>query len=184
MKSLLIAAGAVGAMLCAAPAMAQTLPQYFNFNPSYYGTLGYSDFSGQGADLSAITGRLGVRLNPYLGAEGEVSVGVGGDHFGKLLGDQSVHLNDQYAGYAVGYLPVKPNLDLFARVGFGHTDLHTSFKGIDPTDSGADSVNFGAGGQYFFDHADGVRAEYTREDYQCSRCTGADVWSVSFVRKF
>lgn len=179
MKSLLIAASAAAALLCAAPAMAQSI----NFSPSYYGTLGYNDFSGQGADLSAVTGRLGVRLNPYLGAEGEVSVGAGGDHFNSTLGGESVHLNDQYAGYAVGYLPLKPNIDLFARVGFGHTDLHTSFQGV-AADTGADSWNFGAGGQYFFDHADGVRAEYTREDYQCSRCTGADVWSVAYVRKF
>ena len=179
MKSLLITACAAGAMLCAAPAMAQSI----NFNPTYYGTLGYSDFSGQGADLSAVTGRLGVRLNPYLGAEGEVSAGVGGDHFNGALGNQSVHLNDQYAGYAVGYLPLKPNLDLFARVGFGHTDLHTSFQGV-AADTGADSWNFGAGGQYFFDHANGVRAEYTRQDYVCSGCTGADVWSVAYVRKF
>ncbi len=90
MKSLLIAASAAGALLCAAPAMAQSI----NFNPSYYGTLGYNDFGDQGADLGAITGRLGARLSPYLGAEGEVSVGVGGDHFDSLHGGQSVHMND------------------------------------------------------------------------------------------
>lgn len=179
MKSWLITACAAGAVLCAAPAMAQIGP----INPSYYGTLGYNDFSGQGADLGAVTGRLGARLTPYLGAEGEVSAGVGGDHFDAAHGGQSVHLNDQYAGYAVGYLPVKPNIDLFARAGFGHTDLHTSSSGF-AADAGADSWNFGAGGQYFFDHANGVRADYTRQDYQCSHCDGADVWSLSYVRKF
>ena len=179
MKSWLITACVAGAMSCAAPALAQIGP----FNPTYYGTLGYNDFSGQGADLGAITGRLGARLSPYLGAEGEVSVGVGADRFNSANGSLGAHLNDQYAGYAVGYLPLKPNLDLFARVGYGHTDLHTSFHGI-AADAGADSVNYGAGAQYFFDHANGVRADYTREDYQCSRCTSADVWSVAFVRKF
>jgi outer membrane immunogenic protein len=180
MKSLFIAATAAGVLLCAAPAFAQST----NFNPTYYGTLGYNNFnSDNGSDLSAVTGRLGARLTPYLGAEGEVSVGVGGDHTDIANGSQSVHLNDQYAGYAVGYVPLKTNLDLFARVGFGHTDLHTSSQGV-AADVGADSWNFGAGGQYFFDHANGVRAEYTREDYQCSHCDGADVWSVAYVRKF
>jgi hypothetical protein len=180
MKSWLITTCAAGAMLCAAPAMAQS----FQLNPSYYGTLGYNNFnSDNGADLSAVTGRLGARLTPYFGAEGEVSVGVGGDHTNFASGSQSVHLNDQYAGYAVGYLPVKPNIDLFARVGFGHTDLHTNAQGF-AADGGADSWNFGAGGQYFFDHANGVRAEYTRQDYMCSHCDGADVWSVAYVRKF
>jgi hypothetical protein len=180
MKSWLITTCAAGMMLCAAPAFAQLS----SVNPNFYGTLGYNNFSSDnGSDLSAITGRLGVRPSPYFGAEGEVSVGVGGDHTNFANGNQSVHLNDQYAGYAVGYLPVKPNIDLFARAGFGHSDFHSNVQGAG-FDTGADSWNFGAGGQYFFDHANGVRAEYTREDYQCSHCTGADVWSVAFVRKF
>jgi len=180
MKSWLIITCAAGAMLCAAPAMAQTPAG----GPTFYGTLGYNNFdSDNGSDLSAVTGRLGARLTPYLGAEGEVSVGVGSDRTDFANGNLAQHLNDQYAGYAVGYLPLQPNADLFARVGFGHTDLHTSVQGVG-VDGGADSWNFGAGGQYFFDHANGIRAEYTREDYQCSRCDGADVWSLSFVRKF
>jgi hypothetical protein len=177
MKSWLFVACAAGVAACASMAAAQSL----DLHPQYYGTLGYNDFStDNGADLSAVTGRLGARLNPYFGAEGEVSVGVGSDHFNNGAG---VHLNDQYAGYAVGYLPLQPNLDLFARGGFGHSDFHTSFQGVN-ADQGADSWNFGAGGQYFFDHKDGFRAEYTREDFQCSHCSGADVWSVAFVRKF
>jgi hypothetical protein len=179
MKTWLILPAVAGAMLCAAPAMAQSS----GINPSYYGTLGYNNFdNSNGPDLSAITGRLGARLSPYFGAEGEVSLGLGNDHVNGV-GTPAVHLNDQYAGYAVGYLPVKPNIDLFARVGFGHSDFHTAYQGVG-ADAGADSWNFGAGGQYFFDHANGVRAEYTRQDYQCSHCDGADVWSVAYVRKF
>jgi outer membrane immunogenic protein len=180
MKSWLTTACIAGAMLCAAPAMAQSIA----ISPTYYGTLGYNNFSSDnGADLTAVTGRLGARLSPYFGAEGEVSVGVGDDHTDFANGRQSLHLNDQYAGYAVGYVPLKSNIDLFARVGFGHTDLHNSTPGING-DEGADSWNFGAGGQYFFDHSNGVRVDYTRQDYQCSHCDGADVWSVAYVRKF
>jgi hypothetical protein len=89
MKSMLLTACAAGAALCASAAAAQSL----DLHPQYYGTLGYNDFStDNGADLSAITGRLGARLNPYFGAEGEVSVGLGADHFN---GGASGHLNDQ-----------------------------------------------------------------------------------------
>jgi len=173
MKSLFAAACAAGAILCAGPALAQSTN--FGLSPTYYGTLGYSDFNNtnSSADLSAVTGRLGARLSPYLGAEGEVSVGVGNS--------SGLHLNDQYAGYAVGYLPLQPNLDLLARVGYGHSDLN--IEGNGPS-FGADSWNFGAGAQYFFDHHNGIRADYTREDFQCGHCGDANVWSIAYVRKF
>jgi len=179
MKSLLIAASAAGALLCAAPAMAQSTA----FNPTYYGTLGYNDFSDHGADLPAITGRLGARLFPNFGVEGEVSAGVGNDRANIAGATPGVHLNDQYAGYAVGYLPLTPKFELLARVGYGHSDLHVTNQGFS-NNFGADSWNYGAGGQYFFDHANGIRADYTREDFQCTSCGSADVWSVAYVRKF
>jgi hypothetical protein len=180
MKSWLFAACAAGAAACAPMAFAQS----WDLHPSWYGTLGYSDTStDNGADLSGITGRIGARLNPYFGAEGEVTAGIGADRFDAAHGGLGAHLNDQYAGYAVGYLPVQPNLDLLARAGFGHSDFHVNGPGFG-ADTGADSWNFGAGAQYFLTPKNGLRAEYTREDYQCSHCSGADVWSVAFVRKF
>jgi len=167
MKSLFIAASAAGALLAAAPAFAQTVP----FN-QFYGTLGYNNYGvDNGPDISAITGRLGYRPMPYLGVEGEVSTGLSSDH--------RVGLNDQYAGYAVGYVPVGPNVDVLARIGYGHSDFHTPTGGF-----GADSLNYGVGGQYFFDHHNGLRVDYTRENYECSGCSSADVWSVAYVRKF
>jgi len=179
MKFLLIAASAASALLCAAPAFAQST----NFNPTYYGTLGYNDFNDQNADLPAITGRLGARLLPNIGVEGEVSVGVGNDRANIGGFNPGVHLNDQYAGYAVGYLPLTSKFDLLARVGYGHSDLHVNEAGFSGG-FGADSWNYGAGGQYFFDHVNGVRADYTRQDFQCGDCGGANVWSVAYVRKF
>jgi outer membrane immunogenic protein len=179
MKSLIIAASSASLLLCAAPALAQSI----NFNPTYYGTLGYNDFNGAGADLPAISGRLGAKLLPYVGVEGEVSVGVGNDRTDPFRGNIGEHLNDQYAGYVVGYAPLTPKFDLLARVGYGHSDLHAT----DPAGSGnfgADSWNYGAGGQYFFDHVNGVRADYTREDFQCAACGSANVWSLAYVRKF
>ena len=177
MKSLSVAAAVAAIALCAAPAFAQSVDSRF------YGTLGYSNFSDDPADLSAITGRLGARLSRFMGVEGEVSGGLGSDS-NTIAGIATrAHLNDQYAGYAVGFLPVAPHLDLFARVGYGHTDWHVTTPAAAGS-FGQDSVNYGAGGQYFFDQANGVRAEYTRDDYTCTHCGAADVWSVAYVRKF
>ena len=181
MKNVLIAISAAGALLCAAPAFAQSSP----FG-QVYGTLGYNNFSGANdTDLSAITARLGTRLGTHFGVEGEVSTGLGSDHGTFAGAPASLHLDDQYAGYAVGYLPVAPRTDIFARIGYGHTDLHvsTAVPGVGGS-GGQDSVNYGAGGQYFFDNHNGLRAEYTRQDYTCSGCGASDVWSLAYVRKF
>jgi outer membrane immunogenic protein len=181
MKRLLIAASAAAALLTAAPAFAQTAP----FG-QVYGTLGYSNFGAdQNTNFDAFTARLGTRLGAHLGVEGEVSTGLGSDKGSYAGAPASLHLDDQYAAYGVGYLPVLPHADLFARVGYGHSDLHLSTNAPGASGGfGEDSINYGAGGQYFFDHHNGLRAEYTRQDYQCSNCGGADVWSVAYVRKF
>lgn len=173
MKTFFIATGAVVAMLSAAPAFAQS---WMPNNMSYYGTLGYSNIGGDGSggpDFGAITGRLGARYGKYLGLEGEASTG--------LNNDKSVHVENQYAGYAVGYLPVRPNADIFARVGYGATVFGSTtpaaiYHGQD------DSWNYGGGAQYFFSEHNGVRVDYTRSDYDHG--PDANTWGVSYVRKF
>ena len=94
-----------------------------------------------------------------------------------------MRVGDQYAGYAVGYLPISPNADLFARLGYGETRLNVSTPG---TGAGGEhtSVNYGVGGQYFFTPADGVRADYTRFSYNNHSDFDANVWSLAYVRKF
>ncbi len=49
---------------------------------------------------------------------------------------------------------------------------------------GVDSVNYGVGGEYFFDGKNGVRVDYTRFDFQKSGAADADTWSVGYVRRF
>ena len=73
-----------------------------------YGTLGVDDFSSHSADIGAVTGRLGARFGRYLGVEGELSGGFNGarTNIGGTRSD--VTLRDQYAAYAVGFLPVGP----------------------------------------------------------------------------
>lgn len=183
MKTLMItasAASAAAAVLAAAPALAQ--PDGGQpWSPSFYGTLGYSNFDDR-SDTSAITGRLGARAGKYFGVEGEGSVGVATGQTHAYGGTDHVRLNGEYAGYAVGYLPLRPNADLFARVGYGATDATVT----SPTDSFGNhrsGVTYGAGAQYFFSGPNGVRADYTRMEYGPTR-GDSNVWSLAYVRKF
>jgi outer membrane immunogenic protein len=182
MKVTLIAAGAAAALLFAAPAAFADSPSYAG--TTFYGDLGYTNLglSGYGnPDISAITGRLGARFGEYLGVEGEATGGLNNDHVNIGGTTGSAGVSDQYAAYAVGYLPVMPNADILARIGYGNTDFHTSVPG--GSFHGSDtSWNFGVGGQYFFDGHDGVRVDYTRADYEHG--PDANIWGVSYVRKF
>ncbi|HLI64976.1 MAG TPA: porin family protein [Caulobacteraceae bacterium] len=177
MKTLLLAAAAaIAAAGAAAPAAAQTI--------SGYGTLGAEDINSNDANVGAVTGRLGARFGQYLGVEGELSGGFNSDRVNLGGTRADVRVNDQYAAYAVGFLPVMPNADLFARIGYGATDLHIKVPPGSPHfDAHVTSWNAGAGGQYFFDGNDGVRAEYTRETADRADLD-ANVFSLAYVRKF
>jgi hypothetical protein len=160
----LIAAASVAVMGFAAPALAQAQPAV---PTGVYGTLGYTNFGGDDIDLGAIQGRLGYRFNNYLGAEGELATGVKKDH--------GVKLDHQEAIYGVGFLPLTPQWELLGRVGYGHTDTNLG---------AADSWNYGGGVQYHWDGKNGVRAEYTRQDYQREAGGESNTWSVAYSRRF
>jgi outer membrane immunogenic protein len=165
MKNIVIAATAAALSVVAAPAFAQVAPATF------YGTLGYSHVESGPLEFGVATARAGARFGQYLGAEVEGGLGVNGD--------SGVEIDHSLAAYAVGFVPVTPQFDLIARVGYGTTRTDAGAFGK----SSDESWNYGAGGQYFFDAANGVRAEYTRHDFTHD-LGKADVWSVSYVRKF
>jgi hypothetical protein len=180
MKSL-ITAGSIAVIAMTVPAIAQAQQAP---NAGLYGTLGYAGTSSSGADVGAIQGRLGYRLNDYVGAEGEVSGGVKDDRVAVAPGvDAKVGLDHQAAIYGVGFLPVTPQLDVLGRVGYGHSKMSEKVAGISGSDA-ADSWNYGAGVQYHLDGKNGVRADYTREDFQRDAGGHADVWSVAYARRF
>ena len=176
MRNIILSAAAVS--LFAVPAMAQSLQ-----SPTYYGTLGYSQMQGDDTDLGAVTGRLGAKLTPYLGVEGETSFGVGHDDVSFAGVDGKVEHRYDVAAYGVATLPVQPNFDLFARVGYGVTEVKASAAGVAASDH-SDSVNYGVGANYHLDGVNGIRADWTRRDFQDDNAGEADVYSLSFVRKF
>ena len=100
------------------------------WNPSdVYGSIGYTGInqgSPSGAHIGAITGRVDARYGKYFGVEGELSGGV--EQRPHPYGPGPAACTSQYAAYAVGYLPVLPNADLFARIGYGESN--EKFKGL------------------------------------------------------
>lgn len=180
MKALITAASAVAlAALLPAAASAQTAKA----GTTFYGTLGYDDTSFDHANLGALQGRLGARFGQYFGVEGELATGVNSDKVNVGGDDVKVKLDSQEAIYGVGFLPLSPNFDLLARIGYGHTSGTGSVPGLSTVVKG-DSWNYGVGGQYSFDGKNGVRVDYTREAYQPRDADDANVWSVAYLRKF
>ena len=178
MKTLIIAAASAATIAAFAPAVASA--QVSNVNG--YGSLGYSHHDLEGADVGAIQGRLGARFGQYVGVEGEVGLGVLKDNLSVGGVDGEAKMNYSAAAYAVGFLPVSPNTDILARVGYGTTKLRAKAAGISASDS-AESVNYGVGAQHHFDGVNGVRVDYTRQDFNKDQ-GHANVWTVGYVRRF
>jgi outer membrane immunogenic protein len=175
MKILLVTAAAVAALTglaAAAPASAQS---------EVTGSLGWSRADVGDANLDGVTGRIRW-TSGYFGVEGEVSGGLGSDTVNVAGTDVKVKLKDQAAIYGVGKIPMGDKGDLFARVGYGTTKVDGSAFGVGVKDS-ENSWNYGVGGEYFFDGKNGVRVDYTYEDFD-KNIGHADVYGVSYVRKF
>lgn len=178
MKTLIAASSLV---LLAAAAPAAAIAQDAG-TTSMYGTLGYASSTTEGIDLGDLQARIGARFGKYVGIEGELGAGVKNDKTDVVGVGVKIQPQHQAAVYGVGYLPVAPNLDLFARVGYGNTKTKVTTATATATDD-SDSWNYGVGGQYMVDAKNGVRADYTRYDYRDSSAN-ANVWAVSYLRKF
>jgi hypothetical protein len=158
----------------AIPAAANAAEQW----TGWYGTLGYTgtDVTDGGPNLQGVTGRVGWKSNQFWGLEAEGTAGVGKDTIGGVQYKQ----NDAFAGYLTGTLPLQNNFELFARVGYGTTDVKTKPPGGGGSD---ESWNYGAGGQWFWNGKDGIRGDYTRESFQ-NGGGDANVWAASYVHRF
>jgi hypothetical protein len=160
----MITAAAAALTLAAVPAVSQA--------QEVYGTVGYGNVDTDTAKVGALQARLGYKFTPNLGVEGEASFGVKDDNYGGV----NVKLKDQFGAYVVGFVPVTPKAELFARVGYSGATFDTSLG-----DRDADGVAYGVGGQYNVTDKDGVRFDWTRHDYDAGN---ADVYALSYSRKF
>jgi outer membrane immunogenic protein len=171
----LIAVAAVAA--ASTPALAQSAAE-----PRGYGSLGYTQLEGDAPSVGAVTGRLGVDLNRWLAFETEASIGVKDNDFA-VAGVEGTreHVWDA-AGYVVGKAPIGDRINLFARGGYGHTELNSQLAGVE-TDIGGDSWNYGAGAEVALGGQTGLRADWTRRDFR-EGDRDADAYSLSLVRRF
>ena len=176
MRNILLATAALS--LFALPAAAQSMQ-----TPSYYGTLGYSQLDASDGDLGAVTGRVGAKINPNFGFEGEASIGVRDDDFDVAGTNVTIEHDYDAAAYAVGFLPVSEQFELFGRIGYGTTRLKAEAGGVDVSEDG-ESLNYGAGANYFFDAQNGVRGDWTRRDFSDDDGGEVDVYSLNYVRRF
>jgi outer membrane immunogenic protein len=185
-KSLIAVAAVAAVSAIAAPAFAQI--NAATFGPvTYEGSVGYTGINLNGVDLGAVDVRAAANFGKYVGIEGEGAFGVNDQNGTVGNVATKLHLNDEYAAYGVVRWPVLPNANLFARVGYGHSDIKAtaSMNGVSASaTNGYDSVNYGAGGEYFFDGKNGIRVDYTRYNFETDGLKDADTWSVGYVRKF
>lgn len=150
--------------------------------PRAYGSIGYSQVETDDATLGAITARAGYKLLPYVGVEGEASVGIENDSFDVSIGGSGeIELKHDVAAYAVAFLPLGQNFEIFARAGYGSTSIETTVPGVTARGDG-ESFNYGVGASVFHGN-NGLRADWTRRDFTDDGGE-ADVWSLSFVRRF
>jgi outer membrane immunogenic protein len=176
---IIFAAASAAIAVCAVSgvAQAQTAPV------GVYGTLGYADAHTDDVDLGVIQGRLGYRIMPYAGVEGEGAFGVKKDDVTVAGVTGRAKLEHEVAIYGVGFLPLSDKADLLARVGYGNTKVKVSALGSSASADG-DSWNFGVGGQYHFDGKNGVRVDYTRQEFTKDDAGHADVYSIAYTRRF
>lgn len=154
---------AASAAMLVAPALMSASAQQANV----YVSGGYTVFDGRdgGANPGALTGRVGVGFGEHFAVEGEGSVGV--------TKDNGVKLDSELGVFGVGKLPVSQNINLFARAGYSR--IETSPGGDD------DGFAYGAGAEFNLTDKDGIRAGWTRHDYDAG---DVDAWDISYVRRF
>jgi outer membrane immunogenic protein len=136
-----------------------------------------------GADTGAIQGRVGAKLTPNFGVEGEVAGGVDDDKVYTPGGPATVKMEHQVAGYAVGYLPVTPNIDLSWPA--PATARPSSRRTIRPPRNSTAAATAGTTAsalEYKFDDKNGMRADYTKSEYTKSDLSSNTV-AVGYVRQ-
>jgi hypothetical protein len=151
-----LAMAAIAALFAAPVAMPASAQTYIN--------VAYSGFDlRNGANPSALTGRLGYDFNAYFAIEGEGSFGI--------IEDEGFELESEFGGFVLGKLPLLPSFHAFGRVGY-------SF--VDSTLAEDDGLAYGIGGQYNWGKS-GLRIEWTRHDYDVD---DVDAWSIAYAYTF
>ena len=138
---------------------------------------GYTQFDADGADLGAVTGRGTYFFNRYLGAEGEVSLGVDDAD----VGPGTVELDNSLGAFGVLRAPISERFELFGRAGYATSEFNASVPGLGSASADVDGLAYGVGGKLFLTDKFGVRADVGRYEGDDNE---ADVFTVGGVFRF
>ena len=177
MKTILMIAAASALALTATATVASAQD---TSGQTSYASVGVTSTHGNktGTSLSGINARIGTKLTPHFGVEGEAAFGTNKD----TGPDGKYKLTDKVAAYGVGYLPVSSNFDLLARVGVADTRLKR--PDIDTTkDESGTSLDYGVGAQYHMTRDYALRADVTESDFVNHKGT-ANTATLSLVKAF
>ena len=150
----------------------------------WYGSLGATQTQINGGDLGSIDARIGRKITPWFGAEGELSLGVGDDKAPVIGPQASDRLHTAIAAYAVAFLPLNKDVTLLARVGGGENQIGVrDGNGGGPGRQDIASLNYGVGAMLNLNPTNAIRVDYTRKNYDRPDLN-ANTYSVSFVHRF
>ena len=125
-----------------------------------YGELGYSFLNvenfGRDADPQALRGIIGYQFHPLLSVEAMAAFGTSSDD----VGNADLELRNAFGLYLRPKWSTQ-NVELFARLGWGHTEVRTSFPGGSTTDHD-DAFSYGVGLNYNFNPRMYVGADWMR----------------------
>lgn len=147
---------------------------------NWYGDIGYqhhsADEDGIDADLGTVTAHAGYKFTPNLSVEGELGFGIV---------DEEIDGADLSVSYLVGAYgrveaPIGENLSIFARAGVVQLELDAAAAGTSASESET-GAGYGIGGEFHFDGANGIRADYTRYDIDSLE---VDAFYIGYSRKF
>lgn len=138
---------------------------------------GYTQFDTGGAELGALTGRGTYFFNQYLGAEGEVSIGIDDAN----VGPGTVELDNSLGAFGVVRAPITERFELFGRAGYAASEFNASVPGLGSASGDVDGLAYGVGGKLFLTDKLGVRADVGRYEGDDSE---ADVFTLGGVVRF
>ncbi|WP_312821008.1 outer membrane beta-barrel protein [Brevundimonas sp.] len=118
MRFILSAVSAMAFLSTAGAVSAQTIT-----DPQWTVSGGYAHVESTNAAYGALTARAAAKLHKNFGVEAEGSFGITEDIAQGIIFADDLKLKYDLAGYAVGYLPVTENFELFGRLGYGTTQV-------------------------------------------------------------
>lgn len=136
-------------------------------------------------DSYNLTGRLGYQFSENLSVEAQASFGVIDDDIEGF----NVGVDNSYAAYVRGALPISDQFSLFAKGGYHFTQFGVDGQGLDES-LDLDGFAFGGGVEYMLDGVNGLRADVTFLDSSDDNINGADLsgtaqtYAITYVRKF